>query len=378
MQPSSEKKSFIYLDFLRGASAFLVLIGHARAFCMEPYASNGDGVNFFARVIYFITGFGHQSVMVFFVLSGFLIGRHVLDLAASNTWSWSGYLIDRVSRLWLVLIPCLILTAVFDYTGVMQDTLGFYQGKLQSTMLVGIPPPGIDSRLETAFANLFFLQKITSPVFGSNGPLWSLSYEFWYYLLFPCITLIFFAKQKWKLFYLFALVLICLFMPRYILIYGLIWLTGAIAAFFSQKITLSLNSSRLLLALAVAAALSVLGYSRLPQNSSFVVDMSVGLSCGLLVFAIASRNWPVLPLLAPPIWLSKMSYSLYLLHMPVLAWLWVVPMQYARQPFGASALANMIVMIVVAVFLAWIMYLCFEKNTNQVRFWLKRKILKNG
>ena len=33
--------------------------------------------------------------------------------------------------------------------------------------------------------NLFFLQTIFVPPFGSNAPLWSLSFEFWYYLLFP-------------------------------------------------------------------------------------------------------------------------------------------------------------------------------------------------
>ena len=33
--------------------------------------------------------------------------------------------------------------------------------------------------------NAFFLQTIVGPTFGSNGPLWSLAYEWWYYVLFP-------------------------------------------------------------------------------------------------------------------------------------------------------------------------------------------------
>jgi len=38
-------------------------------------------------------------------------------------------------------------------------------------------------------ANVFFLQTITVPVYGSNSPLWSLANEFWYYLLFPLLLL---------------------------------------------------------------------------------------------------------------------------------------------------------------------------------------------
>ena len=46
-------------------------------------------------------------------------------------------------------------------------------------------------------ANALFLQTIVAarnaphpvPTFGSNGALWSLSYEFWYYLAFPLLVL---------------------------------------------------------------------------------------------------------------------------------------------------------------------------------------------
>lgn len=34
------------------------------------------------------------------------------------------------------------------------------------------------------FGNLFMLQDVLTPTRGSNGPLWSLSYEWWYYCLF--------------------------------------------------------------------------------------------------------------------------------------------------------------------------------------------------
>jgi peptidoglycan/LPS O-acetylase OafA/YrhL len=37
----------------------------------------------------------------------------------------------------------------------------------------------------TFVGNLAFLQTIAVPIFGTNGPMWSLANEFWYYLIFP-------------------------------------------------------------------------------------------------------------------------------------------------------------------------------------------------
>ena len=38
-----------------------------------------------------------------------------------------------------------------------------------------------------------------SAVFGSNGPLWSLAFEFWYYLWFPALWLLWRRQPSWML-----------------------------------------------------------------------------------------------------------------------------------------------------------------------------------
>lgn len=48
---------------------------------------------------------GHEAVMVFFVLSGFFIGTSVLESFRERRWSWRAYLINRLTRLQLVLVP---------------------------------------------------------------------------------------------------------------------------------------------------------------------------------------------------------------------------------------------------------------------------------
>jgi peptidoglycan/LPS O-acetylase OafA/YrhL len=64
------------LDLVRGLSALVVMAGHLRAFIFEDFgnlATPGP----LSKIFYFITGLGHQAVMVFFVLSGYFVGGAV-------------------------------------------------------------------------------------------------------------------------------------------------------------------------------------------------------------------------------------------------------------------------------------------------------------
>ena len=67
----------IHLDAIRGLAALLVFWSHVRALFFVPYESVAHR-NALIKVLYFFDGFGHSAVMVFFVLSGFLISSSVL------------------------------------------------------------------------------------------------------------------------------------------------------------------------------------------------------------------------------------------------------------------------------------------------------------
>ena len=82
------------------------------------------------KTFYFLTGLGHQAVMVFFVLSGFLVGGHVYTAVAEGRWSWPDYLIKRLTRLWIVLLPALVLTAIWDRIGITVTDSSMYFGYL--------------------------------------------------------------------------------------------------------------------------------------------------------------------------------------------------------------------------------------------------------
>ena len=174
----------VHLDCLRGLAALLVVVEHLRAFLFVPFTQVvSPGV--ITKAFYLVTGLGHQAVMIFFVLSGFLVGGSVITALQKGKWSRRTYLLRRMSRLWVVLIPALLLTLFWDKLG-CSIAPGGYHGDYCELYHSGpttlIPA---DWSIATFFGNAFFLQTILVPCFGTNGPLWSLANEFWYYLLFP-------------------------------------------------------------------------------------------------------------------------------------------------------------------------------------------------
>ncbi len=66
-----------YLDSLRAGAAICVLVSHLRSFLFVdwPYVTNK---NILLGAFYFLTGLGHEAVVVFFVLSGFFVGGRAL------------------------------------------------------------------------------------------------------------------------------------------------------------------------------------------------------------------------------------------------------------------------------------------------------------
>ena len=228
------KHRLVHLDCLRGLAALLVVVEHLRAFLFVPFPQvKAPGI--LTKVFYLVTGLGHQAVMIFFVLSGFLVGGSVITALQRGKWSWRGYLLRRMSRLWVVLIPALLLTLFWDKLG-CSIAPGGYHGDYRELYHSG-PTPAIpaDWSIGTFLGNTFFLQTIMVPCFGTNGPLWSLANEFWYYLLFP-LGLTIFITRKWRD-RVMALILVAgiiFFLPKSILLEGVIWLLGAVVFYLIQ------------------------------------------------------------------------------------------------------------------------------------------------
>ena len=95
----------ITLDWLRGLSALAVFSGHLRAALFVDFSTQADP-SIMQKIFYLMTGLGHQAVIIFFVLSGYLVGGSVIrSMRGKSMLDIKKYSIARITRLWAVLIP---------------------------------------------------------------------------------------------------------------------------------------------------------------------------------------------------------------------------------------------------------------------------------
>jgi len=314
-------RTSVHLDLIRGVAALAVMLGHLRGFFFVtfPFISHKSLA---VSALYAVTGYGHEAVMIFFALSGFFIGASVLDSVIKQTWSWRTYFANRVTRLQLVLFPALLLGLLWDQIGMrVPQAAALYYGGIDNFFL---PSVALRSTAAVFFGNLFFLQSIVSPVFGSNSPLWSISYEFWYYILFPALALaaISGAGIRKRLLYGGLFLLLLWFVGSQVRLYFPIWLAGAVVGRL-RRVTGSISREAQWVLSSGAGLLffGVLARVRTHRLSSDLLsDYLVGSAFAVLLFAIVlgSRKDVSSSYARMAKKLSGFSYTLYLVHFPVL------------------------------------------------------------
>jgi peptidoglycan/LPS O-acetylase OafA/YrhL len=316
------ERTSVHLDFIRGASALAVMLGHLRGlfFVDFPFLSSKS---FPISILYAVTGYGHQAVIVFFVLSGYFIGTSVMESVDKRQWSWHTYLVSRLTRLQLVLFPALILGALWDRIGmrISQATPLYYDALYKFNG----PSVALRSTVPVFLGNLFFLQSIKFPVLGSNGPLWSLSYEFWYYIVFPAFIL---AAASWtgtrmRLLYASLALFLLWFIGPQISFYFLIWLAGALAGRLQRttKFKPAFPGLPILAGLIFVGSLAWCRTHRL--SSDLMTDYIVGFCYAFWLYTLLLGS-RVDASQAYAYWAKKLagfSYTLYLTHFPALLFL---------------------------------------------------------
>ncbi len=372
----------IHLDALRGFAAFSVLLNHWRDAFFVDYRALPHH-SFILTMAYLLAGLGRQWVIVFFVMSGYLVGGSVIKAVHSERWTWPGYLLSRLTRLYIVLLPALLLGGAMDWIGMhLPGTAVIYSGHSGMHALTANVHSTLT--LPVLLGNAFFLQTTAflakvghaAPPFGSNGSLWSLSNEFWYYMAFPPLVFLLARGRSWRMRMIYAFCLLAWgwFVGRDIVLLGIPWLTGVLIPFLPP-----IPSRRRWVRIsAIALALAFLGGGLVLDKllNSFSGDLVLGCTVALLIWV--TMHCAISPV--PPAYAriaqraARSSYTLYLVHLPLLILLKASLHLPRAVPGWHNCLLCMGLLVVILLY-AQLVYQIFEKHTDQVREWLKPYVL---
>ena len=364
------------LNALRAAAAVLVVVYHLRTLLFVDAAEAGDGA--LTRALYVVTGLGPAAVLVFFVLSGYWVGGSVLAAFRQDRFRWAGYATARLSRLWIVLVPAVVLTAVLDHLGLaLLGHTSIYLG--DPAYHHTVPAADLAGRLDplTALGNVGFLQTIAVPTYGTNASLWSLTYEAAFYAIFPLALYVWKGRGGAPARILNAVLLlaVCALVGPAVLMYLPVWLLGAGVALCRNRIAARLVALRpLALTLARAGATVALAAALWATQASYSgrnVLLLAGATTVLLALLVEDLHWSggpgrVLDALSR---YAESSYSLYAIHLPIAALIaaLLAPQaahRWAPSPAHWLALAGL---SAVLVGVGWLFAWATERHTGHLR-----------
>lgn len=342
------------LDSLRGLAAITVLIGHyLHVFRVQsgPYADVGHKIEMARKTPLFALFAGHESVMLFFVLSGFVLS---LQFLKGKPVDYSSYAVKRVFRIYVPYLAALSLALLccrFLYSGHIADLSTWFN-----------TPWSGGITLSALADHAVFLGSFKSDVF--DPVLWSLVHELRISFLFPFLTL-FLVLGSWRSNVTIALLLSLFGMTATLALNKLkidldYFLTLHYAAMFIFGFLLAQNINAIFAWLrqrstaervAVAAAgFCLYTFSHLlPGRLGYYEDLPIAAGAALLVITAVCSARTSAFLQRPVVkFFGDISYSLYLYHaIMLLAFTHVL---YGKLPIaailslaaGASVLASWI------------------------------------
>jgi peptidoglycan/LPS O-acetylase OafA/YrhL len=354
------------MDAMRFFAALAVVLGHAQALVWAPPA-RGEQMAPWSWTFTQLSNFGHQAVMVFFVLSGFWISHSVARQLDGERF-WPNFLTARLSRLLIVVIPGLAFGALLDVLGAgVFHGVAYWGGLGLRSMADGVYSyltPGVIA------GNLLFLQNFAVHTPGTNGAMWSVGFEFWYYLWFAALTASVHQRAPSPVLLTLAL---GLFWPVLLLSFP-VWLMGSLVFHADRRCQAPerRGEARVLLAVGLVAMIAVLVFLHPPKVKYYISDVPLGLSFSLVLWGLLRGALPF------PRWLSPFarygagaSFSLYVTHYPLLV-IGVSMVGYKVRPNPDLASFGLILgLCLLSIAAAWMFSRFTEAHTGRLRHVLR-------
>lgn len=343
------------------------MVCHCRGYFFTEWSLLPDDQhNALIFTFYFLTRLGYEAVLIFFVLSGSLVGGKAIIRLYDGTFQFRNYAIDRFARIMLPLVSALL----------------FY---LPICIFFNIPINPLNW-----IGNLLSLQGIlTNSVFG---PLWSLSYEVWFYIIMFAVALVCGAKAKKGKWYFGTLLLICslLVFVKLKSAYLFVWLLGALVfarfpSYRIKEVRIWCIISALILTMLIVLLQITSGSNAIEgavgNDNNLLRDcltILFGFTCAIFIRCIIEMvptGKITIKINNIGTKLAAFSYTLYLVHTPVFILLEKLGAPKSES-INLTSVGLFIIWGATAMIVSYLLYLVFERNTPAFKNWLKKIFIK--
>jgi peptidoglycan/LPS O-acetylase OafA/YrhL len=374
-----------YLHIIRGFAAFFVLLAHAKwpfwiggtAFLKQTSFWELSVLDKAGLAFALLSSNGTAMVIIFYVLSGFIIAHSF----SKNKWSYKQFIINRSLRIYIpyiasALIAGLLLVASYRLAAVLfESPVKDYHQRVMTAYSSGL-------NLTNFIKTFFFFKTERVNYFGFNYVYWSLLYEMIFYLVFPLLlkylkyifvaTLVIYPVHifyqplpeidYWYLYlteYLFYF-LSGIYLYRFVISGKLDFYKGSV---WLKKYVL------LVLILLSFFSAELIGFSSY-KSISFLAATVMSLSWMIYLLLYGAKNGYFTKLF---MFLGKISYSLYLIHVPLLLFFYSLVFYF----FSIDSYSSPWVYLFFALMtipLAYVFYYLFEKLSFSLIEVHKKKI----
>jgi peptidoglycan/LPS O-acetylase OafA/YrhL len=366
-------------DGLRGVSALVVVANHAlltfpAAWAISqglPSAPRTGVFSLVMRTPLFLLFSGQAFVMVFFALSGAVLALTFIDV---DRWRYGPYAIKRLARIWLPFAAALVFSAVLfqlTYRGPIPNLSGWVNASSWNKPLtVG------------AFSNQLFM--VGTDIWLDN-PIWSLFHELRISLIFP--LLLYFLVKTPRVTLMAALIINLgmgylahrihnAFLLSYMdtSTYLIVFCAGATIMVHRaplRQLALKLSGASLTACWLLGALFLLADSSANPLRHNvptLVLDLIVMAGAAIVVGLTLCAKAPGLTGKLPR-WLGRISYSLYLLHVPIM----LAVLHFTN---GASPIAALAVAIALAFAASHVSAHTIEKGSQRFGRFLASRLIK--
>ena len=357
-----------FIEGMRALAALYVVIGHFCSMVDAKFLETGKSIATpFLKALMAPFWHGHLAVAAFIVLSGYSLQYGLFQRGDGRVYGLGKFFKRRAMRILPAYYACLVFSYfVCQYVTIPHGNILPFRNYVPITQ-------------DSLLAHIFMVHNWSPDwMYKINGVLWSIGLEGQLYLLFPFLILV--MQKGSPLLLLFLVTIPTILVVNYVpgagktySWFAILFVFGMMAAHFSYRPSLVIGpKAKTGIFLSVVGALVTIGIVTYNLNQGKTAadtpilissDIAFGLSTATFLYAATVAPGSLIERFFSMKWLVRIgifSYSLYLLHHPILQ------IFYVNKPAWILGSESTMIYLVVAalpsiLIVSWLFSLVFER-----------------